>query len=193
MLTGAAATCPCDVNIGLYGYETLAGTGGFIGDATEASSAVIDACRNEVDTFFMATLADTSMCVPMPAMVTETVLPGYYCQTAAISIAAATTITLDALGDANAKFVFLSGGAITTGDSVKFVLANGATSENILWITVGAATLGANSISQGIFITGPTAALTLGANGKLCGRALIDAAATMGAGSSIVAADCVSS
>ena len=169
LLTGAAATCPCEVNIRLYGYETFTGTGGFIGDATEASSTVIDACRNEVGTFFMAILADTFMCVPMPAMVTETVLPGYYCQTVDISIAAATTITLNALGDANDKFVFLSGGAITTGDSVKFVLANGATFENTFWITAGAATLGANSISQGIFITGPTAALTLDAIGKIFG------------------------
>ena len=194
LLTGAAATCPCDVNAGLYGYDTLAGTGGFIGTATEASSFAINTCRSDADAIYAATLADVSNCATMPALVNGLVVsPGYYCQAAAISIAAATEITLDAGGDPAAEFVFVSAGAITIGASSNFVLAGGATFENIFWITTGAATLGANSISQGIFITGPTAALTLGANGKLCGRALIDAAATMGAGSSIVAADCVSS
>ena len=184
MLTGAAATCPCDVNFGLYGYDTLAGTGGFIGNATIASSDAIDTCTNEADAIYAAALADISHCVAMPALVhVTTITPGYYCQAAAITIAAAATITLDAEGNANAEFVFVSAGAITTGDSVHFVLEGGATFENIFWIATGAVTLGANSISQGTFIS--AAALTLGANAKIHGRALVNAAATMGAGSSI--------
>ena len=43
--------------------------------------------------------------------------------------------------------------------------------------------IGANSISQGTFIS--AAALTLGSNAKIYGRALVNAAGTMGAGSSI--------
>ena len=120
----------------------------------------------------------------MPALVDGTIItPGYYCQAAYITIAAAVTITLDAEGNANTKFVFVSAAIITTGDSVHFVLEGGATFENIFWIATGAVTLGGNIISQGTFIS--AAALTLGANRKIYGRALINAAATMGAGSLI--------
>ena len=99
----------------------------------------------------------------MPALVDgRFITPGYYCQAAYITIAAAVTITLDAEGNANAKFVFVSAATITTGDSVHFVLEGGATFGNIFWIATGAVTLGANSISQGTFMS--TAALTLGAN-----------------------------
>ena len=120
----------------------------------------------------------------MPALVDGTIVtPGYYCQADYITIAAAVTITLDAEGNANSEFVFVSAAAITTGDSVHFVLEGGATFENIFWIATGAVTLGANIINKGTFIS--AAALTLGANAKIYGRALVDAAATMGAGTSI--------
>ena len=135
MLTGVAAICPCDVNFGLYGYDTLAGTGGFIGNATIASSDAIDTCINEADAIHAAALADVSRCVAMPALVDgTTITPGYYCQAAAITISADDMITLDAEGNANAKFVFVSAATITTGDSVHFVLEGGATFENIFWI-----------------------------------------------------------
>jgi len=186
LLAGGLATCPCDVNMGLYGYGTLAGTGGFIGTAMEASSSAIDTCRNEASAIYKATLADVSNCVTMPALVDKLVItPGYYCQGGAISIAAAVTITLDSGGDANAEFVFTSAGAIAFGAGVHILLAGGATFENIFWISTGAIAMGANSITQGIFITGPIAAFTLGANGKIVGRVLIDGTTTMGAGSSI--------
>eukprot|EP00593_Proboscia_inermis_P001099 CAMPEP_0171297110 /NCGR_PEP_ID=MMETSP0816-20121228/5868_1 /TAXON_ID=420281 /ORGANISM="Proboscia inermis, Strain CCAP1064/1" /LENGTH=246 /DNA_ID=CAMNT_0011771137 /DNA_START=1 /DNA_END=741 /DNA_ORIENTATION=+ len=186
LLAGGLATCPCDVNMGLYGYGTLAGTGGFIGTAMEASSSAIDTCRNEASAIYGATLADVSNCVTMPALVDKLVItPGYYCQGGAISIAAAVTITLDSGGDANAEFVFTSAGAIAFGAGVHILLAGGATFENIFWISTGAISMGANSITQGIFITGPIAAFTLGANGKIVGRVLIDSTTTMGAGSSI--------
>jgi len=172
--------------MGLYGYGTLAGTGGFIGTAMEASSSAIDTCRNEASAIYKATLADVSNCVTMPALVDKLVItPGYYCQGGAISIAAAVTITLDSGGDANAEFVFTSAGAIAFGAGVHILLAGGATFENIFWISTGAIAMGANSITQGIFITGPIAAFTLGANGKIVGRVLIDGTTTMGAGSSI--------
>ena len=112
---------------------------------------------------------------------------GYYCHAAAISIAVSTTITLH--GDANDKFVFVVGGAMTTGAGVRIVLTGGATFDDIFWVVTGAVTLGANSIFQGTIITGPAAAFTLGADAKIYGRAHIGAAVTMGASSSIIKGD----
>ena len=112
-----------------------------------------------------------------------TITPGYYCQAAAITIAAAASITLNAEGNVNADFFFISAAAITTGDSVYFLLEGGATFENVFWIATGAVTLRANSISQGTFIS--AAALTLGANANIYGCSLVNADTTMGVNSLI--------
>ena len=89
MLTGAATNCPCNLNFGLYGYNTLAGGGGFIGNATIASSDAIDTCTNEADAIYVAALADVSHCVAMPALVDGTITtPGYYCPAAMVMAAA---------------------------------------------------------------------------------------------------------
>ena len=109
LLTRAAATCPCDVNFWLYGYDTLAGTGDFIGFATIASSDAIDTCTNELVAIYAAALANFPHCIAMPALVDGTIItPGYYCQAAYITISAAVTITLNAEGNTNDEFVFVS-------------------------------------------------------------------------------------
>jgi hypothetical protein len=104
-----------------------------------------------------------------PAFTTgTTIYKGVYSKAAAL--VATGVITLDAQGDSNAIFVFKVTGAVTISASATLVLANGATSNNVFFVSDGAITLGANSISFGTYMTIVTA--TIGAGSTLEGRVL---------------------
>jgi hypothetical protein len=97
----------------------------------------------------------------------ETIYPGVYSTGAATSILG--TLTLDAQGDSDALFVFKIGGALSSVAGSEIILINGASSDNIYWIAVGAVGLGANATMAGTFIGYP-GAVALGAGGALDGR-----------------------
>jgi hypothetical protein len=97
----------------------------------------------------------------------ETIYPGVYSAGAAASILG--TLTLDAQGDPDALFVFKIGGALSSVAGSEIILTNGASSDNVYWIAVGAVGLGANATMAGTFIGYP-GAVALGAGGALDGR-----------------------
>jgi hypothetical protein len=80
----------------------------------------------------------------------ETLNAGVYTIGAAGSVAG--SLTLDALGDPNAVFIFRYGGAFSTGASSSIILANGASACNIFWVSEGAVSLGATSTMKGTLI-----------------------------------------
>jgi hypothetical protein len=97
----------------------------------------------------------------------EVLFPGVYTLAAATSIAG--TLTLDALGDPNAVFVIRIGGAFTTAAGTTLILAGGATSNNIWWVSQGAASTGANTIFKGTMMTNQ-AGVSTGAACQVEGR-----------------------
>jgi hypothetical protein len=99
----------------------------------------------------------------------ETLGPGVYTQAGASSIAG--TLTLDAAGDPDALFVFRSVGAFSTGVASEVVLLNGATSNNVWFVSEGAGSTGANSILRGTILANQAAASS-GANATINGRLL---------------------
>jgi hypothetical protein len=126
----------------------------------------------------------------------ETIYPGVYTAGAAASIIG--TLILDAQGDPNALFIFKIGGALSSVAGSEIILTNGASSDNVFWIAVGAVGLGANTIMKGTFIGYP-GAVSLGADSILDGR-LYATAGAIAISTSIVTIpsynipfDCVSS
>ena len=97
----------------------------------------------------------------------ETIFPGVYSVAAAVAITG--TLTLDAQGDPNAIFIFKITGALTSVAGTKVLLANGASSDNVYWLAVGAVALAANTEMVGTAIGYP-GAVSLGAGGTLNGR-----------------------
>jgi hypothetical protein len=94
-------------------------------------------------------------------------------------------LTLDAQGDSNAVFIFQIGSTLTTSGSTQVVLANGAQAKNIFWQIGTSATLGANSVFEGVLMA--NASITLNTGVTLQGRALARTAAVSLAGNSITA------
>jgi hypothetical protein len=97
----------------------------------------------------------------------ETLLPGVYSTSAALSIAG--ILTLDGGGDPNALFIFKSAGAVNAASGVSIVLTNGASASNIFWIAEGAAAIGAGTIMKGTLLA-HGGAVAMGAGGDLIGH-----------------------
>ena len=99
----------------------------------------------------------------------EILSPGVYSIAAAGSTAL--TLTLDGGGDPNAFFVMKFGGALTTGAGTNIVLKNGASANNVYWVTAAAVTMGATTNFQGNVIT-TAGAITMPVTSTLIGRFL---------------------
>ena len=98
----------------------------------------------------------------------ETLLPGIYAAGSAATLTGA--LTLDGQGDADAVFIFKIGGAFAAAAGSSIILTNGASSDNVYWIAIGAVALGAGSTMFGTFIGYPGAvssALGVALEGRL--------------------------
>jgi hypothetical protein len=82
----------------------------------------------------------------------------------------ATTVTLDALGDANAVFIFQIGSTLTTLGGTQVILTGSAQAKNVFWQVGSSATLGTTSIFEGTIMA--LTSITLDNGATLTGRAL---------------------
>jgi hypothetical protein len=116
----------------------------------------------------------------------EVLSPGVYDVAGATSIAG--TLTMDGGGDPNSVFIIRSSGAFTTGETTtNVVLTNGASPNNIFWLSEITLSTGDGSIMKGTLIS-PSGAIALGVNTNLEGRVLTKAGAlSIGAGSILTA------
>jgi hypothetical protein len=116
----------------------------------------------------------------------EVLSPGVYDVDGATSIAG--MLTMDGGGDSNSVFIIRSTGAFTTGETTtNVVLTNGASPNNIFWLSEVTLSTGAGSIMKGALVS-PAGAITLGANTNLEGRMFTKSGAlSIGAGSVLTA------
>jgi hypothetical protein len=113
----------------------------------------------------------------------ETLLPGVYDVTGALSIAG--TLTLNGNGNSNALFIIRGTGAFTTGVNTTVILTNGANADNVFWVSGGAMSTGNPTTMKGTMVAN-NAAIALGSYTNLEGRMFSTAGAlTMGATSTI--------
>jgi hypothetical protein len=109
--------------------------------------------------------------------------PGVYCTGAGFFQITASTLTLDAQGDASAVWVFQAASSLTTSTATSFILINGANPANVFWQIGSSATLAYSSSFVGTILA--YASVSMGTSTTLNGRALAQAAVTM-AGSDTV-------
>jgi hypothetical protein len=96
--------------------------------------------------------------------------PGTY--TSGSTMLVSSPLTLDAMGDANAVWVFQIGSSLTTTASV--TLANGAQSKNVFWVPTSDATIGVGSTFEGTIVSGRDVTAVTGAtiNGRILAGAI---------------------
>ena len=139
------------------------------GDATSQLVFITEVAADSLSDLYLTLKGETVTNPTFPPLTTgTTVTPGVYSTAAAVTPTG--IITLDGLNQADPVFIFEITGALTVAASAQFILTNGATANNIFWVSDGACSLGANSICFGTFIT--LVASTVGNNCVLNGRAL---------------------
>ena len=91
-----------------------------------------------------------------------TFTPGLYKNSTSVMLSTG-NVTLDAIGDVNAVFIFQMGSTLTTSPGTHVVLAGGAQAANIYWSVGTSATLGVNSIFKGIILADASITVNTGA------------------------------
>lgn len=109
--------------------------------------------------------------------------PGVYIYTSAASWTAG-NLTLDALGDSSAQWIFQIGSTLITPGGVMVSLINGASAGNVFWQVGSSATIGGTNTFAGNILA--QTSIDLG-GGTLTGRALaIDGAVTISVAENVV-------
>lgn len=103
-----------------------------------------------------------------------TFTPGLYKNSTSVMLSAG-NFTLDAMGDANAVFIFQMGSTLTTMPGTQVILAGSAKATNIFWAVGTSATLGTTSAFKGTILA--ASAITMQTGASLEGRILAQAAA----------------
>lgn len=155
---------------GNVGTNTGATTGfGNVNGVMHNGDAVSAQCATDLQSawYQLDTTTPTSLHIPVLGN-GETLHPGVYLLAAAGSLVS--VLTLDAMGDSSAVFIFKTGGAFTTAASSAVVLVNGAVACNVFWKAEGAISLAASTIMKGTMIA-HNGAIDLGASCFLEGRA----------------------
>jgi hypothetical protein len=99
----------------------------------------------------------------------QTLTPGLYKSTSSLEISSG-DLTLDALGDPNAVWIFQMASTLVTTVGRQVILSGGAQAANIYWQVGSSATIGGSSIFKGTILAAESITLNTGA--MLEGRAL---------------------
>ncbi len=143
-----------------------------------ASDALAISAHNAVITAF-----NTLAGLPSTANLTGqdlgglTLAPGVYTFSSAAQLTG--TLTLNAAGDPNARFVFQIGSTLTTASSSVVNVINGGSPDNVFWQVGSSATLGTTTVFEGNILA--LTSITLNTRASIaCGRALaINGAVTL--------------
>jgi len=99
----------------------------------------------------------------------QTLAPGLYTSASSLEISSG-DLTLDALGDAAAVWIFQMGSTLTTTSGRKVILSGGAQAGNIFWQVGSSAAIGTTSVFKGSILA--YTAITMDTGATLDGRAL---------------------
>ena len=150
-----------------FTFSTPPGPGQVIG-TTHFADAVALTARNDATTAY-TTLANRACNTTITGdLGGRTLTPGVYCSASSMGLTG--TLTLDALGDPNAVFIFQLGSALTTASASQVRLINSAQSCGVFWQIGSSATLGTGSNFSGNMLASSSITVTTGASNS--GRAI---------------------
>lgn len=161
-------------NVGVSPGTAVTGfpPGVVVGGAIHANDAVAVQAQNDLTTAYNE-IATTPCTVDLTGQNLGglTLTPGVYCFSSSAQLTGA--LTLDALGNPNALFLFKIGSTLTTASGSSVTVINGGSSCNRVYWQVGtSATLGTGTSFAGDILALSSITLTTGANtsGKLLAR-----------------------
>ncbi len=174
VLAGSAVTNTGDTTVqGNLGVDPGLSVTGFppglvTGGTIHAGDAVALQAQTDTTVAYLALAAETpTQDLTGQDLGGKTLTPGTYHFSSSAQLTG--SLTLDALGDPNAVFVFQIGSTLTTASNSSVLVINGAGDCNIYWQVGSSATLGTTTAFKGNIIALTSVTLTTGA--KVSGRA----------------------
>ncbi len=160
-------------NVGVSPGSAVTGfpPGTVVGGAIHSNDAVAQQAQNDLTTAYN-NIATTPCTVDLTGQNLGglTLTPGVYCFATSAQLTGA--LTLDALGNANALFLFKTGSTLTTASASSVAVINngGSSCNKVFWQVGSSATLGTGSTFVGDILALSSITLTTGSNTN--GRAL---------------------
>jgi hypothetical protein len=177
VLAGSTATntgaTTVNGNVGVSPGSAVTGfpPGVVVGGAIHSNDAVAMQAQNDLTTAYN-NIAATPCNVDLTGqdLGGQTLTPGVYCFSSSAQLTG--TLTLNALGNANALFLFKIGSTLTTasGSSVTVINNGGSSCNKVFWQVGSSATIGTGTSFAGDILALSSITLTTGAN--TTGRAL---------------------
>ncbi len=139
------------------------------GGAIHAADAVALQAQNDVTTAYNALVSQACTAdLTGQDLGGMTLTPGVYCFSTSAQLTG--TLTLNALGNANAVFIFRIGSTLTTASNASVVVTNGGLNCNTYWQVGSSATIGTGTTFAGNILALTSISLTTGA--RVFGRTL---------------------
>jgi len=139
------------------------------GGTIHAADAVALQAQNDVTTAYNNLAAQTCTTdLTGQDLGGKTLTPGVYCFSSSAQLTG--TLTLNALGNANAVFIFKMGSTLTTASNSVVVVSNGGSNCNVFWQVGSSATLGTGTTFSGNILALTSITMTTGA--RTFGRTL---------------------
>jgi hypothetical protein len=183
---GSAVTCTgpgvISGDVGATGAFTNTPVCTIAGGTPPATNAAAILAQTALNTAYQNALVANSSCIlpllPAAPPASFTLTPGVYCNMGAPGLTFTNiTLTLDALGNANAVWVFKIDAGLT-GTGFQVVMANGGQPCNVYWLVGADSTLTTSTFQGNILAGGPTGSFT-STGGTLIGRVLANGAVTL--------------
>lgn len=153
----------------ITGFTGIAPGGpGLASGAIHSADAFAGTAQTQLTTAYNAAAAAISTATVSGDLGGLTFTPGVYTSSSSLGITG--TVTLNALGNPNAQFIFQVASALTTAVGSAVVLINGAQASNVYWQVGSSATLGTSASFSGNILA--LSSISLGTGAVLNGRAL---------------------
>ena len=178
---GGAQTTITSGDIGISPGTSITGNYKLVSGTTHNNDANAQQCTADMKTAYNQAKSLTCTAVIDADLANLSLIPGVYCSKTGTFEISAGTLTLDALGNPFAEWIFKTESTLITAGATSVKLANNARAENVYWAIGSSATLGGSSNMVGNILTAKS--ITFGSGSNIIGRGLAQAAVTFASGS----------